>query len=383
MTILFFTTISPFPQNGGEKIRSYYLLKVLSQLGYKVLAVIRNIENVDLSVYEMENVTFYTHPETPLSVVERATGNHYFKRSRYVLQLFKQICMQHPVSLAILDYGYVGHYIDFFAAKDIPVVLGTHNAQPMISWQVPAGSLLQKLRKYQLVALEKLHERRYFKKAAVVLVVSENDRQYHSTFISPEKMFVIPNFLDETEYAGIAERDANVLVMTANFGQYMNYQGLKWFVENVWDDTLAERYELRLVGKKSKEALVMLTGKEHWNNISALGKVDDVKQYIAAANCVIIPLLHGSGTRLKCLEAMALRTPVISTAKGVEGVDSNHFIIADTASAFKKAILEFNGGTQLGEGLWEDFMKEYSVDINRQRMQQAVNYALQAKQEIK
>jgi glycosyltransferase involved in cell wall biosynthesis len=156
----------------------------------------------------------------------------------------------------------------------------------------------------------------------------------------------------------------------------MNFEGLRWFVQEVWDARLAGRYELWLVGRQSREALERITGSTEWRNIKAIGKVDDVKQYISRAEGVIIPLLHGSGTRLKCLEAMALNTPVISTSRGVEGVRSNNFIVADTAADFKNAILGFNSGNLIGDALRNDFMKEYSAAVNRQRLQDVINYTI-------
>lgn len=376
MTILFFTNISPFPANGGEKIRSYYLLKALSQLGHKVVAVICNEENVNLANYGINNVIFYTHPKKPLTIMERITWKHLFQQDAGIIRLFEEICRKYRIDAALLDYGTIGQYISFFTGRQIPVILGTHNAQPMITQQVPAKSLLQKLRKFQLVSLEKLHERLYFKHAAATLVVSDQDRRYHERFLKKEKVFVVPNFLDETEYTLVNKKQPKVLVMTANFGVYMNYTGLKWFIEEVWDDALAAKFDLWLVGRNSKEALQQITGSEQWKNIVALGKVDDVKWYISVASGVIIPLLHGSGTRLKCLEAMALRTPIISTAKGVEGVVSNNFIIADSAAGLKTAIMEFNGSTHTGEALREDFMKEYSAEVNRRRLENIINYAV-------
>jgi len=383
MNILFYTDISPFPANGGEKIRSYYLIKALASLGHQVIALIQNEENTDLAGYQIPNVVFYTHPKRPYDLLDRMAGKNYFQRSRKVLQLFDEVCEKHAIDVAVLDYGYIGHYISYFNARGIAVVLGTHNAQPMITAQVPARSLLAKLRRFQLVTLEKLHERLYFKKAAAVLVVSEDDRSYHQQFLPKEKIFFIPNFLDEKEYALTGQKQPKVLVMTANFGQYMNFQGLKWFVEKVWDDELADRYDIWLVGRRSKEALKQITGEENYKNITALGKVDDVKWYISVANGVIIPLLHGSGTRLKCLEAMALRTPIISTSKGVEGVASKNFIIADSPADFKQAILSFKGDAAIGAALRADFMREYSADVNTQRLHQVLNYTLYGRGETK
>ncbi|MBO9732383.1 MAG: glycosyltransferase [Chitinophaga sp.] len=379
MYILFFTDISPFPQNGGERIRSYYLIKALSQLGYEVIALVRNVEKVNLEQYHLPHVTFYTYEAKPYDLVTRITGKQYFQRSREVINMFEELCREYPISAAILDYGYVGHYISFFSNRNIPVILGTHNAQPMITWQLPSNNLLDKVRKLQLFGMEKLHERLYFKKAAAVLVVSDDDHVYHTRFLDKQKVFTVPNFLDQKDYHLFGKKQQRVLVMTANFGVYMNFAGLKWFIENVWDEELAGKYDLWLVGRGSKEALKRITGKDEYQNIVAFGKVDDVKWYISVASAVIIPLVHGSGTRLKCLEAMALRTPIISTAKGVEGVKSKHFIVADEPAAFKQSLLSFDSDTDKGDRLQEDFQAEYSLEVNRQRLQRIVNYAVRGK----
>ncbi|WP_333864140.1 glycosyltransferase family 4 protein [Chitinophaga sp.] len=375
MNIIFFTNISTFPYNGGEKLRSYYLLKALSDLGHTVHAVIRNEEEADLASYPLPNVAYHIHPKKPLAVSERLTGSHYFTKSGAVLALFEQICREHKIDAAVLDYGYVGHYIGFFRRRGIRVVLGTHNAQPEISRQLPARSLLQKIRKMQLVTLEQWHERSYFSKADAVLVVSHHDLDYHRRFIDAKKLFLVPNFLDETEYAVKAPRQQRLLVMTANFTVYQNLEGLRWFVNQVWNPQLAGRFRLQLVGRGSREALQQITGSTEWENIVALGRVDDVKQYIASAEGVVIPLLHGSGTRLKCLEAMALNTPIIATPRGVEGVLSHHFILADTAEEFREALLRFEGSPQRGEALRADFMKEYSASVNRRRLEAAIHFA--------
>lgn len=377
MNILFFTTISPFPQNGGEKIRSGYLLKALAALGHTVHAIIGNKENANLDEYAIPGVTFYTHDQPPLTVADRLTGKFYFRQQPSVIRRFVEICGSTQIDVAILDYGFVGQYIPWFSAGRIPVILGTHNAQAEHTQQKPANGLVQKLRRSQLVNLEKTHEQRFFPQAAAVMTVSQPDKDYHARFIDPKKIFVVPNFLDENDYDLQEERNPRVLAMTANFSMYMNYEGLKWFVEQVWNDELAARFELQLVGRHSKEALQQLKGATEWNNIKAIGKVPDIRPYIAQAAGVLIPLLHGSGTRLKCLEAMALGTPVIGTSKGVEGVVSDNFIVANTPASFRKAIASFSGKGQLGGLLREDFMKEYSAGVNSRRLQHILQFAAQ------
>jgi glycosyltransferase involved in cell wall biosynthesis len=53
----------------------------------------------------------------------------------------------------------------------------------------------------------------------------------------------------------------------------------------------------------------------------------------------IVPLRIGGGTRLKIVESLAIRTPVISTSIGAQGLDLQHdkdILLADTTEDFVK-----------------------------------------------
>ena len=68
-----------------------------------------------------------------------------------------------------------------------------------------------------------------------------------------------------------------------------------------------------------------------------LGSVDEVGPYYQEADAAIVPLRAGGGTRVKILEAFALQVTVVSTSKGIEGLEvihGQHVLIADTPLAF-------------------------------------------------
>jgi glycosyltransferase involved in cell wall biosynthesis len=68
-----------------------------------------------------------------------------------------------------------------------------------------------------------------------------------------------------------------------------------------------------------------------------------VLPYLEQACVVTLPIAWGSGTRLKILEAFAVGRPVVSTAKGAEGldvVDGEHLLIRDDAAAIANAAIE-------------------------------------------
>lgn len=369
MNVLFFTEICPFPVNGGERIRSYGLIKILSKIGFRIYAVIRNDENVDLSEYSISNVDFIVNDsiESKLSKLLRLS---YFVQDERVLKIFNDIIGRKKIDLVFLDYGFVGNYISYFKKKGLPVLLGTHNAQSDLTMQMPISGAFEFIRKIQNIFMQKMHERIFFPKADGVIVVSELDARYHRKFIENKKIYIVPNFLDETIYKNEEEKE-DYFVMTANFNAYMNYEGLKWFIENVWNEEVDAVCKVVLVGKGSKEALSSIQKKSKYKNykgISAIGMVKDILPYICKSKAVLIPLLHGSGTRLKCLEAMALQTSIIGTKKGVEGIESGFINIANTENDFRECICVFERCKYNENMLYEEFEKKYSMKSNMHMM---------------
>jgi hypothetical protein len=154
--------------------------------------------------------------------------------------------------------------------------------------------------------------------------------------------------------------------MSANFIAFQNDLGLSWFVEKVWNHKIFDNKKLLLVGIASDSVLKRLNQAHEFRNIEALGTVDDLKPYIASAKVSIVPLLHGSGTRLKCIESMALQTQLISTSKGAEGIEhEGSIIIADTPELFSKSLLEiFEGKIDYTGKAYTIFLNKYSSKPN-------------------
>ncbi|KGL64356.1 glycosyltransferase family 4 protein [Polaribacter sp. Hel1_85] len=377
MNILFFTELSPFPINGGERIRSYGLLKALSSIGVKVTAVIRNENDIDLKKYKIKNIDYISFDKPRVSAFNKLLFTNIYATDKNLLNLFKSLLKVNKYDLVFLDYLFSGRYVNFFKQKKFKVIIGTHNCESDLFDQEPALTFLQKIRKLQLYYTMRLHENFYFKSADAIITVSDNDKNKFLKKKINESIFVIPNFLDQEKYS----IDKNVLrddyfVMTANFNAYMNVEGLNWLLQNVWDDEIDNKYKLLIVGKYSDRILYDLGLSKKFKNVYPIGPVEDITSYIARSKAVFIPLLQGSGSRLKCLEAMALSTPVIATSIGVEGINSNSFFVADTAIEFKNIILNYKFDEVVGRRLNEDYINTYSLSANRKKIKELIDYVV-------
>jgi O-antigen biosynthesis protein len=77
--------------------------------------------------------------------------------------------------------------------------------------------------------------------------------------------------------------------------------------------------------------------------IEFLGFVEEIRPALEQMDVFVCPILHGSGVRVKLLEAFAAGIPVVSTSIGAEGlarVDGEFCRLADEPEAFARRVIE-------------------------------------------
>ena len=268
--------------------------------------------------------------------------------------------------LAFIDYKYYGQYIKYLKKYDLNVIYGTHNVQSRIARQKPHYSFRELLIDRLLFIIYYFHEKLYFKHADRLLAVSEKDAKYYKKYIENSRVISLPNFIDEEIYVSNRVQKEDYIVMTANFIAFQNDTGIRWFIKEVWNEKMAKRAKLVLAGIGSEEILEKINKISQTHNIVALGKQESLKEIIQKALLAIVPLLDGSGTRLKCIEAMALKTQLVSTSRGAEGIEhGGSILIADEPGEFKQKIYDvLDGRTNTTVKAFEVFMDKYSFSAN-------------------
>ena len=68
-----------------------------------------------------------------------------------------------------------------------------------------------------------------------------------------------------------------------------------------------------------------------------LGEIENANKFINENSIMIVPLLSGSGMRIKIIEGMVLGKSIITTSIGAEGIpttDGENILIADNPQTF-------------------------------------------------
>ena len=143
--------------------------------------------------------------------------------------------------------------------------------------------------------------------------------------------------------------DSQAIFHIASMDWEPNIQALDWFLAHPWKIIKAENptCKLYLAGRKMPERYFSLNDPQ----IIALGEVESAADFYSGKSIMIVPLLSGSGMRIKIIEGMALGKAIVSTSVGAEGItyeDGKNILLADSVEKFaeKVSFLLKNESTQ-------------------------------------
>ncbi len=172
------------------------------------------------------------------------------------------------------------------------------------------------------------------------------------------------------------------LLFLASFGYKPNADAAQQLIEQIYPLVKAEEPDIRLLLVGQEPTALMQRAAAQDPAITVTGRVADVRPYLQQAALLVVPLQGGSGTRLKILEAFAAGCPVVSTPKGVEGIEAQdglHLLVRDSAEAIALGILELGRDSALAERLAASahrlVTQYYSWDAVQVRIREAIGGA--------
>lgn len=323
-----------FPPNHGAAVKLYYTMTSLSE---EVNSVFFITDDND-KYYHVQGDDFL-EKEYP-NFIKKMFDNEEFYR-KLVLWLGVPECdwiLYRPVvdfnmwlrtlyvtlreKLDVLQSEFPGFSIPSIFAKLfslVDVATVEHNIEYFRVQETSEDISKRGLRFYKLV------EKIMGKLSEWVITVSEDDKDRVKQ-LGAKNVEIIPhgvdiNRFDEGNGDWIRDKyniDADETVFV--FHGVLNYPPNKEAVYTIVDRILPEleekldNFKILIIGGYPPDGIEK-------DNVIVTGFVDELADHLDAADVAIVPLEAGGGTRLKILEYFASKIPVVSTAKGVEGLD--------------------------------------------------------------
>ena len=140
--------------------------------------------------------------------------------------------------------------------------------------------------------------------------------------------------------------DAKVLVFTGAMDYWANVDAVVWFADTVFPGVLEACPEARfyVVGSRPSEAVRELG---HRPGIAVTGAVPDIRPYLKHAHGAVAPLRIARGVQNKVLEALAMAKPVLASPQAWEGIAADGALdaqVMDSVAEWQAAALALLGG---------------------------------------
>lgn len=220
------------------------------------------------------------------------------------------------------------------------VVLRAHNVEHLI-WQRVAQSERNPLKRWYLKKLSLalgVYEREHLNDYDGVVSITENDAQKFREMGCRKPLVAIP-FGITPESLEHVDMEPNSLFHLGSMDWMPNQEGVRWFLDEVWPrvhDAMPQ-LTLYLAGRKMPDDMMHL----ELEGVKVVGEVSDAMYFISSKQINVVPLLSGSGIRVKIIEAMGAGKTVISTTIGAEGIaytEGRDLLVADTPEEFVRQI---------------------------------------------
>jgi polysaccharide biosynthesis protein PslH len=229
------------------------------------------------------------------------------------------VCKKEKID--IIQFEFTTPSISAFIVKklvQIPLVYDAHNVETerIKGLENTSGFYL---------AIARLLETFSCEISDAIFTVSKRDKDQFLTWgIQEKKIEIVPNSVDATRFSIDAPNEIKVKYCLQDKILLLFHGPMDYLPNREAAKILIDRMMPTIVKLRSSVHL-FLVGRNppmsSQNNITVTGFVDNLPDYINAADIMLVPLLKGGGTRIKILEYMAAGKAIVSTEKGAEGLE--------------------------------------------------------------
>ncbi|MBB6236690.1 glycosyltransferase involved in cell wall biosynthesis [Pedobacter sp. AK013] len=346
--VLFFMPDNPLKKNAGNRTRALSMLGYFKSRNFEIDFVSEYYtgrwNEADIKAFEQANLTdntyvikkkpakknilyyllFYKLPNFfysnkawffPLQFPELVTLR--FKRA------FKKILEKNDYDYIFINYASWATLVEHnpFTKKAVTVI-DTHDfITAQLQRKVNIGqSFKEEIRRISLFD--------------IALAISVEEQYVFSQFCK-NKVVLAPMMLDKPKNVGTIEEKSFDLIYVASDNIH-NQKSANWFFNEVYP-LLPTNVQICVIGQINEHLSIKAS------NITSVNFVEDLSTYYLDAKVALCPMLTGTGTKIKVVEALSYGMPVVCNTRGIDGLidkNNNGCLVSDDAVEFKNNIME-------------------------------------------
>lgn len=340
MKFLFITARPLIPNNAGNTVRTYNLMKWLKSNGHYVawISFVTDAEQEHISVRKKElNIIcdkfvpiHYNRSKSYFNCIKAVYTGKPFKAEFYNFKSANEIIkneLKNDNYDCVSGYLYLTSQFVDFCTSEIKWLDLVDSISMLYERQIKTCSNLFK----KLFLLEEKRrvlkvEKHSIEKFNFVTMISDIDKRYLSKYTNADDIFLIKNGVD------IDKRESeiynpNQIAYLGDMAYIQNHDAAIWFIDNVLPQLKETNPKIvfKIIGKSPKQELY-----EHCKdneNVIITGFVEDVKKELMESCLLVCPIKISSGLQNKVLEAMSVGVPAIVTPQVALPITSDTSIL--------------------------------------------------------
>ncbi|NEP03879.1 MAG: glycosyltransferase [Okeania sp. SIO2G4] len=400
MQILMLSSTFPYPPSrGGTQVRTFNLLKYLSQ---KHSVTLLTQLSPDVNDSEIDSLRSYVEELAVFPRPQEPTKGTLVKLRRFSNFLIEGT----PPSVLSIYSPTMQNWVDEFVAagkceaitcehcvneiyirpqwqQQLKTLVNVHSSvYGTCKQQLETGTAEKPLRDRLNLPLLLRYEKRYCSKFSCIVATTEEDGKQLQEFNPNSQISVIPNGVDFTQFPYRSnDPGGHQLIFVGAMDNFPNIDAVRFLTLEILPK-VQERYPdttLALVGARPVPEVQELSTRP---GVKVTGRVPSMAEYLHQATVCVIPMRTGFGIKNKTLEAMAAGTPVVASDRGLEGlaVDGANTPLkalrANQVAEYVEAISRLFEDGQLRQTLSENgrslIETEYTWEVQGQRYEQVL-----------
>ena len=359
MNILLLCNKPPYPAVEGGPMAMNSIVTGLLEAGHQVKILAVNSKKYNVSIDDIpedyRQKTGIELIDVDLRVRPLKAFNNLFSKKSYHVERFiskdftnrlTEVLENDTYDVVQLETLFMTPYVATIREHSKAlVVLRAHNVEHLIWERIAKGTRFFLKRAYinHLAKTLKNYELSAISQVDGIAAITRKDAAYFRKYSATTTIDIPFGVYPEEFTPNFEVEDKPSFYHIGSMNWIPNEEGIRWFIDHCLDDVTAKvpDFVFHLAGRNMPEWLTTLKNP----HVDVIGEVPNAKEFVANHDVAIVPLLSGSGIRIKIIESMAMGKAVITTMVGAEGIlydEDVNIIIADNKAQMAEAIRRFN-----------------------------------------
>jgi len=339
------TPYLPYPLYSGGQIRTYNLLKHLSEKHEITLFSFIRSENErnyipQLREFCREVKLFKKRPPWSFTSLFLSATTIY----PLVVCMYYQKNLKEEIQRAIerehfdLIHAETFYVMPNIPQNHIPTILVEQTIEYLVYKHFTEQVRFPLLKSLMNFDVKKIYfwEKKFWQRATRVVAMSEADKNVMQSHVPRLTVDIVPNGVDTSFFSKekkFLQDNEKIVLFVGNFKWLQNREAVNILIQEVWPkiQNKLRRTKLWIVGRFPPKEILNYSS----DSIKVSADIEDIRDVYKKADVMLAPIFGPGGTRYKILEAMAVGIPVVTTSTGIEGLDVVHgkeALIADNPS---------------------------------------------------